>query len=159
MKFLKTYDEVKMVPNSPGNAIEKTYVQRYKKDGTPYLEESGTKNNVEIVRSFKDVCDYEKLIKRYTQTGDISLLQRSSGVYADMSEFPGSLIEAYDVIKRAENVFYSLPIETKEFYGNSFSKFLADFGSENWLKAFGIDSVVKNDEVVTKESEVKDSAE
>lgn len=157
MKFLKTYDEVKMVPNSPGNAIEKTYVQRYKKDGTPYLEESGTKNNVEIVRSFKDVCDYEKIIKRYRQTGDISLLQRSKGVYADMSDFPDSLIEAYDVIQRAQNVFYTLPVETKEFYGNSFSRFLADFGSENWLKAFGIDTVVKNDEIIT-ESEVKTDA-
>lgn len=158
MKFLKTYDDVKIVPNSPGNEIEKTYVQRYAKDGTPYLEESGTKNNVEIIRSNKDVCDYEKIIKRYTQTGDVSLLQRSSGVYADMSEFPNSLIEAYDVIERAKGIFYGLPVETKEFYGNSFSRFLADFGSENWLKAFGLDTTVESGEIKT-EKEVNDNAD
>lgn len=159
MKFLKTYDEVKIVPNSPGNEIETTYVQRFDKKGNPYLEESGTKNNVEIIRSNKDVCDYEKIIKRYRQTGDMSLLQRSSGVYADMSEFPDSLIGAYDLIERAKSVFYSLPVETKEFYGNSFSRFISDFGSSNWLKAFGLDTVVKDDEIITKESEVKESAE
>lgn len=158
MKFLKTYDEVKINPNSSGNVFEKTYVQRYTINGEPYLEESGKKNMVEIVRSFKDQCDYEKLIKRYEATKDTTILMRSKGVYADMTDFPQTLIEAYDVIKRAEGVFYSLPIETREFYGNSFSRFIADYGSENWLKAFGFNAAVVSD-VVTNESEVKESAE
>lgn len=160
MKFLKTYEEVKFPANSAGNEFEITYVQRYKDDGTPYLQESGVQNNVEKIKSYKDICNYEKLIRRYEMTGDSTILMRSSGVYADMADMPEDLISAYDMISRAEKVFDKLPVETKREYGNSLSKFLADFGSENWLKAFGIDTVVgSSEEAIEKKDEVKENAE
>lgn len=161
MKFLKTYDEVKIVPNCSGNVYEVIYEQRYTKDTrAPYLVENGRKNMVEVVRSNKDTCNYKKIIQRYEATGDISLLQKSKGVYVDMKDFPVDFVDAYDKIKRAERIFAGLDKETRSYYGNDVVKFLADFGSEKWLDAFGLseNAVVTSSEEAIKESEVKNNA-
>lgn len=160
VKFLKPYDEIVIVPNSAGNIYEVVYEQRYDKHGDPYLVENGRKNMVAVVRSNKDTCNYKKIIQRYEATGDITLLQRSSGAYVDMKDFPSDFVEAYDKIKRASKVFDSLDKETRAYYGNDVVKFFADFGSERWLKAFGLndDQKIASSDKAIKESEVVNNA-
>lgn len=155
MKFLKPFDEVKTKPASAGTIYEVTYQQRYDKNGTPYLVEDNHRNFREIVRSHKDECNYKKIISRYMSTGDITLLQRSKGAYMDLKDYPRDFVDAYDKIKRAERIFNGLDKDTRTYYGNDVVKFLADFGSEKWCKAFGLgdDVVIASSPNAIKESE------
>ena len=145
-KFIKPYDGSPVAITNSGYMIENVYTQRYSKDGTPYLEKVGTKNIVALISSNKDNANYEKLIRKFQATGDITFLKGREGFYADLTGLPSSLIEAYDKIEQAKLFFEQLPMDKREEYDSSFTKFLADFGSEKFLKAIGLYKSVVEDE-------------
>lgn len=154
-KIQKPFDESLKAITPSGYQYEKVYTQAYDKAGRPVLEEIGTKNIVEMINSNKDNANYEKLIKKFKVTGDISFLNGKQGFYADMTGVPDNLIDAYNSIEKAKFIFETLDAETRAEYKNSVTEFIADFGSEKFMKAFGVGS-----DSVIKESEVKvDAAE
>lgn len=149
-KFVKPFDDSPIAITNSGYLFENVYTQRYDKAGVPYLEKIGEKNIVALIQSNKDNANYEKLIRKFQATGDISFLNGKEGFYADITGIPSNLIQAYDSIERAKVLFEQLDKEQRAAYDNSFTKFLADFGSESFMKAIGLEKV----EPVT-ESEVK----
>lgn len=155
-KFLKPYDDSPVALTNTGKIYETTYTQRYDKSGHPYLEPTGERNLRAIINSNKDICNYEKIIRKFESTGDLTLLNRGvKGVYADWTGLPKTLIEAYNDIEDAKRIFEQLPVEDRKKYGNSFTEFLADFGSEKFLEVLGL----KNDVAEVVKEEVKDNAE
>ena len=86
---------------------------------------------------FKDDCDLEQIIQRVMQTGDVSIMQQRQPLYADFADMPDNIFEAHRKIEEAKEVFNNLPTEVKEKYGMSFDRYLADFGSEEWMKNMG----------------------
>lgn len=152
-KFVKPFDESPEAYTPAGYQFENIYTQAYDKAGRPLLEKIGEKNIVEMINSNKDNANYEKLIKKFQATGDISFLNGKQGFYADMTGVPDNLIEAYNSIEKAKFIFEQLPAEARKEYNNSVTEFIADFGSEKFIKAFGVEAKVE-----TVESEVKENA-
>lgn len=151
-KFIKPFDESPVAITPAGYQYETVYTQAYDKAGRPLLEKIGEKNIVEMIASNKDNANYEKLIRKFQATGDISFLNNKQGFYADMTGVPENLIDAYNSIEKAKFIFEQLPADTRAEYNNSVTEFIADFGSEKFIKAFGV-----SNEVV-EESEVKEVA-
>lgn len=84
----------------------------------------------EVKMSEADQVELNGMIKRYMVTGvvpDLMMSNRQS-FYADVSEAPGDLIEAYSRIKAAEASFAELPSEVRQNYRNvaEFAKALED---------------------------------
>lgn len=90
----------------------------YYSDRKPVLTEVSSESEVKM--SEADQVELNGMIKRYLVTGvvpDMMMSQRQS-FYADVSEAPGSLIEAYERIKSAEAAFADLPSEVRQNFRN-----------------------------------------
>lgn len=141
--------------SNPGTFEEEIWAMRLTETGEQEFYVKGKTNVYEKIQMFKDDCDLEQIIKRVMQTGDIGLMQKTQPFYAEFDDMPENIFEAHQKIKEAEEQFDKLPIEVKEKYGMSFDRFLADFGSENWLKNMGMikEEVKEETKIETKGEE------
>lgn len=90
----------------------------YYSDRKPVFTEVSSDSEVKM--SEADQVELNGMIKRYLVTGvvpDVMMSNRQS-FYADVSDAPGDLIEAYGRIKAAEASFAELPSEVRQNYRN-----------------------------------------
>lgn len=142
--------------SNPGSPIEEIWAMKLDKDGNEEFYVKGKTNVYEKIQMFKDSCDIEKLLIQVTETGDLSLINKTTPFFMDMEDMPENIFEAHQKILEAQNYFYELPLETREAYGNSFDRFLADFGTENWMKNLGLtkkEEIKKEEEVNTTDEQ------
>lgn len=71
----------------------------------------------------KDECDINAIMRRYVKSG-MWPAGVSVGSYGDF-DLPGDLMDAYEMVKRAELQFASLPSEVRERFKNRPALFLA----------------------------------
>lgn len=74
-------------------------------------------------QSFADQCDINKIMAKYQKTGLIDHVTKHSAEYGVHTQ--RDLLEAYEVIERAEEMFADLPSKARETFGNDPGKFLA----------------------------------
>lgn len=87
--------------------------------------------------SFKEECDINVIMARYKRTGALPQNYRHP-VYADVSEVP-SYMEALEVVRQAEEAFYSLPAETRLECANDPAVFVDKLrGDKEWAKKHGL---------------------
>lgn len=115
----------------PGNGIKTLYKGQLDKDGEVQVVEAGTHDLYAEIQSYAASCDMQQIVSRYMQ-GDVSVLSRVQGMYADVTEFPSTPHEALDLMRQTEAIFDKLPKEVKEHYGQDVNRFIADFGSPDW---------------------------
>lgn len=113
---------------------------------------------------FKMECDVNEIVRRYVQTGDPTLLEGSSPVYANVSEMPTDLASAYAAIGQAEDAFMRLPSQVRKSLDNDPSRlvpWLADPENKAVAVKFGLmnPSVEKNETNVPAENVEKKSSE
>lgn len=137
--------EEKFVCN-PGSPIAPVYQSRYDEKGDIVVEEVGKENLYDYIQSFKDSCDVNYLVKRYA-AGDVDVLSRVQGVYADVTKMPKTLAESVQLQIDAERGFESLPADIKQKFDNNFVKFAAAAGSAEWFEKLGFEKkdVVKEE--------------
>lgn len=75
-------------------------------------------------QQFKDECDINVIMKNYTETGTISHLRPSPGVYADLSQI-GDLKTALDELHRASEAFNLLPAKVRTRFNNDPAELVA----------------------------------
>lgn len=78
-------------------------------------------------QSFRDECDINRIMKRYAQSG--TLPPGLPGTYGDFTG-PGELLDAYELVKNAEEQFNALPSALRERFHNKPAEFLAFVGQE-----------------------------
>lgn len=122
-KFYSSFDPAVPVPTNPGNIEEDVFERVYDANGGSHLEVVGKRNIPDSINAFKDECDIYTILSRYSQTGDISILDRKEGVYLDATGFPRSLAEMYSVCTQARAYYDSLPDEER-----------TKFTYEEWLQ-------------------------
>lgn len=135
--FRKILDEHPNIVSNPGTFEEEVWAMRLTETGEQEFYVKGKTNIYEKIQMFKDDCDLEQIIQRVMQTGDASIMMQRQPLYADFSDMPDNIFEAHQKIEEAKEVFNNLPTEVKEKYGMSFDRYLADFGSEEWMKNMG----------------------
>lgn len=106
-------------------------------------------------QSFKDDCNVNFIVSRFMKTGQISHLAKRQGHYSDMSYAPSDLLEAYKVVKDAEEAFASLPAAVRKRFENNPSEilqFLEDPKNRDEAIELGLIPETKLDPLVPKES-------
>jgi phage internal scaffolding protein len=68
-------------------------------------------------QSHKKLSDVNVIVGRYKKTGILPGQNGSRGVYGDFSHVP-SLTEAFEVVQKAADAFYTLPAEIRKQMGN-----------------------------------------
>ena len=135
-----------VTPN--GETTVDTYEHRINKYGEKYLEKTGEKNIYEVIQTYLEESKIENAINRVI-AGDVSGL-RPDGNYIDCTQMPRNMIEAQTMIQDMNNMWLKLPINVRAEYNHSVEQFIADSGSEKWLKAMGLDEIEPMKTVDTK---------
>lgn len=156
----RVYDEKKSVryAHVSGSGMKR---ERVLKDtqGIMQLEDCGTSDLYHYIQSHKDSVDINKILERY-RSGDISVLDQQRGQYLDISDAPKSLAEMYSFIRNCGTFFDSLPLEVRKEYDFNPAAFVADIGSDRFVKLMKGESVSGSgaEAPEVKESEVIDNA-
>jgi phage internal scaffolding protein len=68
-------------------------------------------------QSFKNMCDINIIMANYAKTGLFGHLNNNEPRYVDNSTIP-NLEEAFDIVNRAEMLFYELPADIRKLMDN-----------------------------------------
>lgn len=96
----------------------------------PPFDPFGRDHLCNVQGNLADQCDLNRIVKRYAQTGVWDHLSPRQPTYGD---FTGarSLDEAYELVRQAEEEFYSLPADVREKAANDPVRFLEMLASED----------------------------
>lgn len=120
-----------------GSPLHPVYHTKIDKKGDIELEITGYENIQDKIEAERPGCELRTLIARY-ENGDLLALNSRAGFYGDVAHFPASLIDAMNIVRDAEIEFEKLPVDVKNKYGVDWRKWLADFGSDEWMKSMKI---------------------
>lgn len=95
----------------------------------PVVEGISTSPISNVQQHFKDDCDINKLIKRFTNGGQIP--QRDPSLYSFGDFTAIDYQSALDVVMLADEQFGTLPAEVRERFGNNPAKLLGFLEDEN----------------------------
>lgn len=117
------------------------------------LEKTGTENQYRKIQLHADECKIENILAKAAV--DPTILQQRKGIYADVTNMPKSLAEFKNLEIKIINDWNNLDVETKKKFDNSVDKYIAEFGSENWMKAVGFETVEEVKEAIEEVIETK----
>lgn len=135
-KIYTVVDDRVRIYCSSGSRFAPVYKPIVKPDGTLELKKSGEKDLYSEIQSHKASTDINEIIRRFTETGDISVFQVREGTYGDFTEMPKTYAEMFQRMIDAEIAFNSLPTDVKEKFNNNVTEFLAAMGTEKMDEIF-----------------------
>lgn len=74
-------------------------------------------------QSMKDECDINNIVKKYTERGFATHMNKSQGVYGDFTSL-GGFKEAMDTVLAGKAAFASLPSKLRTYFENDPEKFI-----------------------------------
>lgn len=155
MEFRKLYSRDRITSNA-GSPFRNTYKYDYDEDGNKILVVAGKDNIYDQIQAEFENCDLHCILSRYAK-GEIQDLNMRAGFYADLTKMPSNIFDMHVQVEAAHEMFDQLPLEVREQFDNSYSKFLSNYGSEHFMNV--MDSYYNPPEVDVKEvpveSEVK----
>lgn len=143
--FRTQFDRLR-VRSESGKRFKVNYTPTFSGNGSLELKEDGMIDTYAIIQSHRDSADINTIIARFTR-GDVSALSARQGQYGDFTDFPKTYAEAQQKMIDATNLFMSLPVEERAQYNHNPAEFIADIGSEKWMKVLGIE-IPKNEPTV-----------
>lgn len=127
MKSFKTqYSSHPRYLTNVGSREKIVYTGEYDEKGNLELKEIGKDNLYAYIQSFKDSCDINVILKRFTN-GETNVLSQKQGAYGDFTIMPKTYAEMLNRVIDAENYFNSLPVEERAKYGHNFADWLYNF--------------------------------
>lgn len=138
MRMFRTQFDRLRVRSESGKRYKVNYTPTFSETGSLELKEDGVTDTYAIIQSHRDSTDINSIIARFTR-GDLSALNERQGSYGDFTNFPKTYAEAQQKMIDATNLFMSLPVEERANYNHNPAEFIADIGSEKWLKVLGIE--------------------
>lgn len=133
MKFYNRAEKPPVTPSPSGEKLEDTYEMRITPRGHKILEKNGKTDVYEFIQTSLEETKIENIIRR-ALGGDESALATMHGVYMDVSDAPKSLAEMQQAVITATLEFEKLPLEIREKFNHSAMQYVAEFGTEEWIK-------------------------
>lgn len=104
-------------PYCPAGSGER---DRYVKDLSeipPRLKKVGTTNQQALIQSYADECDVNRIVARY-EAGDLSVLGRVQGIFADVTGYPDNSVEALNLGNTVKSLWDNLTPAEQAKYGS-----------------------------------------
>lgn len=122
--------------SNAGDPFVIKYFKTVDDKGFEVLKECGKENLYDEIQSHKDSVDIHVILARYA-AGDVGALSKYQGMYGDFTKAPTSLVEVIQMVNEGERAFMDLPLSVREQFGNSLSRWLAEFGTDVWSEKMG----------------------
>ncbi len=121
-----------------GTSEKKKYHAAYDDDGSVMLVDDGVEDLYSYIQSFASSVDIHVILKRFAN-GDASALSKTQGIYADVTGMPRTYAELLNTVNDLERRFAELPVDIRDKFGNSFARYAAMIGTDDYFKALGIE--------------------
>lgn len=82
------------------------------------------KNPSRTKQEFRDECDPNHIVAAFTRTGNLDLINKSKGMFLDLTELPVSYQESLNLVIRAREAFDALPAARRAEFDNDVNQFL-----------------------------------
>lgn len=128
-RFDTQFDFRDRVLSNVGNPVKPVYEAKVDSNGVIDLVQTGIENLYDYIQSFKDSCDINVIVKKFA-SGDVSVLSKKQGTYGDFSNMPETYAEMLNIVIAGENMFNSLPVETRAKFNHSFREWMSSM--DNW---------------------------
>lgn len=139
MTFNTQYDKRAPVYQEPGSRVKTVYSPRYSDSGVLDLVATGQENLYEYIQSHAESVDIHFLLNRFVN-GEVDVLQRMQGFYADVSSMPKTYAEVLNAVIVGEETFARLPSDVKQRFDNSFAVWLASMDKPDFSERMGLQS-------------------
>lgn len=127
-------------PNSfitpPGHRYQATYSSEVLENGMIELVESGRIDLWALHDAGAESCDINNIVARF-QNGDISVLQRVQGSFADVSGLPKDLRGMVELGRSSVGLYDRLPDSVKDKFP-SVDLWISAIGSKEWIEAMSL---------------------
>lgn len=143
MFFTRTnHNEKERKETEAGKKIRLTFRWTYDAQGNKSLVKDEEIDRDAEIQSYLEETKIENIINR--AAFDPSIIQRLGAQLSDeepqdFTNMPSTLAEAQNMMIQAENTWNKLPSEIKQKFDNDVDKFIARFGTTEWMEALGLD--------------------
>lgn len=136
-KFYTAYNRPETQASPAGEKEEPVYQMHVDTKGNKQLIKTGMTNIYDIIQESLEQSKIENIIRRATE-GDPYALTQMNGQYIDTTDLPTTLAEAQSFVIKAKNEFDQLPINIRRQFDMSAEKYIAAYGTENWINIMGL---------------------
>lgn len=143
-KFKTQFRDRERFHSNVGNRMHKLYGAVYDDQGRIQLEEKGEESLYDHIQSFKDSVDIHVILKRFAN-GEADVLSKVQGFYGDFTGLPTNYAQLLNTVADGENLFESLPVETRAKFGHSFNEFMTCLCDGSLMERLGYPSPVDPD--------------
>lgn len=141
------------IPTPSGSDYENKYIEQLDEYGKKTLVLNGQVNRFEQIQEHAEECDIYNIINRYNN-GDLMAFQQRKGTYVDVTNMPTTLMEYQNIVLKAKQEFYDLPIEVRREFDNSPDMYVGQMGTQEFL-----DKLAPYNEKIAKIKEAGNLAE
>lgn len=136
------HNEKERKETEAGKKIRLTFRWTYDAQGNKSLVQDEEIDRDAEIQSYLEETKIENIINR--AAFDPSIMQRLGAQLSDeepqdFTNMPSTLAEAQNMMIQAENTWNKLPSEIKQKFDNDVDKFIARFGTAEWMEALGLD--------------------
>lgn len=117
------------VPSNTGTGIRSLFIP-YINDNHLDIKKSGDFDLQAQIEAEACLCDLTLLIERM-QNGDVEALNRRQAFYSDMTAYPSSYREAFDILRDGREFYNSLSQDERDKYSG-----FEDFMSSDFVSRF-----------------------
>lgn len=114
------------LPSPHGSEVVDEYGLKVNAEGLKELEVVGQTNIYKKIQEAAFGTSVYEVIEAYARSGDISVLEKQKGVYADVTGTPRTLAELEQFRIDSRNAFYSLPVDVRRMFGDNYYVFMSD---------------------------------
>lgn len=135
------HNEKERKETEAGRKVRLTFRWTYDNKGNKSLVQDEEIDRDAEIQSYLEETKIENIINR--AAFDPSIVQRLNTKLndeepQDFTNMPSTLAEAQNMMIQAENTWNKLPREIKNRFDNDVDKFIAGFGTAEWMEALGL---------------------
>lgn len=127
------FNRPKTIPTEAGRKYLNTYSETIKKSGKRELEKTGETNVYEKIQAHAEECKIENILHAVAM-GDLEALNQREATYMDATTMPQNLMEMENLVIKAKDEFYKMPLEVRKEFGNDPDVYVTEMGTEEFKK-------------------------
>lgn len=116
-----------------GSIFLNTYEESIDDLGRLTLEKTGQTNIYAKIQEEHETTKIESILHAVAM-GDLNALNQREAMYVDSTTMPHSLREAQELVIKAKNEFYNMPIEVRKEFNNSPEQYVSEMGTKEFLE-------------------------
>lgn len=116
-----------------GTRFINLYQEEIDKKGKLTLKKTGEHNVYEEIQADAESCKIENILKRVAM-GDLNALNQREALYVDATTMPKNLMEAQNIVIKAKDEFYKMPLEVRKEFENSPEMYVSLMGTKEFIE-------------------------